>query len=410
MIYLIDFCGFPWSILPWLLSGFLGFLMGYFWMRKWMAQFQEMEGKYNALRKKYTQLESDLSDCKSARATLEGDLATAQGVVKETEVKYANLMTSNDKVLADLTSANGLVKAADDKYAQLKAAHDKAVADLEAANRNVKDAEGKYAQMTSARDKVQADLDKCLASKKSTSNAGNAAAGFAAGAATSSFASKPVEKAPEPKAQAPKPAAPKATGPYAGLKSDNLQIIEGIGPKMESVLHAAGVKTWSDLAGKSHNELRAILDSHGDKYKIINPSTWAQQASFAANGKWEGLIDLQKNIDGAAGTMTAGGSDSKLEKIIGKTQKAGFSKYKQDDLKIVEGIGPKIAGLLVDGGITTWAKLSETPTSKIQEILDAAGPRYKLANPGSWPRQAGLAAAGKWEELKKLQDELDGGK
>ena len=179
---------------------------------------------------------------------------------------------------------------------------------------------------------------------------------------------------------------------------------------MESVLHAAGVKTWSNLAGKSHQELRAILDSHGDKYKIINPSTWAEQAALAAKGDFDGLISLQKDIDGNAGASTNGSSDSKLEKIIGKTQKAGYSKYKTDDLKIVEGIGPKIAGLLVDAGINTWAKLSDTPVSKIQQVLDAAGPRYKLAQPGSWPRQAGLAAAGKWEELRKLQDDLDGGK
>ena len=30
--------------------------------------------------------------------------------------------------------------------------------------------------------------------------------------------------------------------------------------------------------------------------------------------------------------------------------------------------------------------------------------------PGTWPRQAGLAHEGKWEELSKWQDELDGGK
>ena len=370
MIYLMDFCGMPWCILPWLLSGLLGFLMGYLWMRKWMNQFNEMETKYKALSKKHKQLEEDYNACKSARAKVEGDLSTANGVAKEAQADLS-------KVKTDLSNANDAAKKAQSDLARTKA-----------------------------------DLEECRKSKKSSANLGSAATSFAAGAAVSNLASKPKEtpKPPAPKAEAPKAEAPKAAGVYAGLKSDNLQIIEGIGPKMESVLHAAGVKTWSNLAGKSHQELRAILDSHGDKYKIINPSTWAEQAALAAKGDFDGLISLQKDIDGNAGASTNGSSDSKLEKIIGKTQKAGYSKYKTDDLKIVEGMGPKIAGLLVDAGINTWAKLSDTPVSKIQQVLDAAGPRYKLAQPGSWPRQAGLAAAGKWEELRKLQDDLDGGK
>ncbi len=83
---------------------------------------------------------------------------------------------------------------------------------------------------------------------------------------------------------------------------------------------------------------------------------------------------------------------------------------KKDDLKIVEGIGPKIEQLLFDGGIYTWKTLSITQVSVIQEILDNAGPRYKIHNPETWPEQAKLAAEGKWDELKKWQDELKGGR
>ena len=86
------------------------------------------------------------------------------------------------------------------------------------------------------------------------------------------------------------------------------------------------------------------------------------------------------------------------------------TKYKVDDLKIVEGIGPKIAELLNKAGIMTWKALSETAPSRIKEILDAAGPSYQIHDPSTWPEQAGLADNGKWEALKKLQDELDGGK
>jgi len=81
-----------------------------------------------------------------------------------------------------------------------------------------------------------------------------------------------------------------------------------------------------------------------------------------------------------------------------------------DDLKKVEGIGPKIEQLLNAGGIYTWAKLAETDIPYIQNILDKAGPAYKVHNPGSWPAQSKMAAEGRWDDLKKWQDELIGGK
>jgi predicted flap endonuclease-1-like 5' DNA nuclease len=85
-------------------------------------------------------------------------------------------------------------------------------------------------------------------------------------------------------------------------------------------------------------------------------------------------------------------------------------KIKQDDLKIVEGIGPKIEELYHGAGITTWKSLSETAVEKSQAILDAAGERFAVHNPGTWAKQAEMAYHGKWKELKEWQDTLDGGK
>ena len=85
-------------------------------------------------------------------------------------------------------------------------------------------------------------------------------------------------------------------------------------------------------------------------------------------------------------------------------------KIRQDDLKVVEGIGPKIEELFHAAGIKTWLALSETSTSKMQSILDAAGESYAIHNPGTWAKQSALAYQGKWKELKEWQDVLDGGK
>ena len=83
---------------------------------------------------------------------------------------------------------------------------------------------------------------------------------------------------------------------------------------------------------------------------------------------------------------------------------------KKDDLKKIEGIGPKINTLLNEAGIVTFKDLATAKVTKLEGVLKAAGPRFKMHKPATWSEQAQLAADGKWDVLKKLQDELKGGK
>ena len=71
---------------------------------------------------------------------------------------------------------------------------------------------------------------------------------------------------------------------------------------------------------------------------------------------------------------------------------------KIDDLKIVEGIGPKIESLLHADGILTMRQLATAEISRVQKILDDAGPRYRMHNPKTWSTQAELIADEKWDE------------
>ena len=81
-----------------------------------------------------------------------------------------------------------------------------------------------------------------------------------------------------------------------------------------------------------------------------------------------------------------------------------------DDLTKIEGIGKKIAELLKAENISTFAELSKATPKKLKAILDAAGNKFSMHEPATWPKQAKLAAAEKWEDLKKLQSDLKGGK
>ena len=81
-----------------------------------------------------------------------------------------------------------------------------------------------------------------------------------------------------------------------------------------------------------------------------------------------------------------------------------------NDLTIIEGIGPKIASLLMENGITTFTELAEAPTDRIKDILASGGSRFATHDPGTWAAQADLAASGQEEALKQLQDQLMGGR
>ncbi len=79
------------------------------------------------------------------------------------------------------------------------------------------------------------------------------------------------------------------------------------------------------------------------------------------------------------------------------------------DLTLIEGIGPKTAEALVNAGLGTYEALSGIDPEHIREILTEASSRLAHLDPGTWPKQAKLAAEGKWEELKEWQDSVKGG-
>ncbi len=195
-------------------------------------------------------------------------------------------------------------------------------------------------------------------------------------------------------------------GKYAGIfKSDNLQIIEGVGPKIEEVLKNAGISNWALLANSTTDNLVQILENAGSNFRIHDPTTWPQQAKLANEGKWEELIAFQKSLD-AGQIETDRDTPSKVDKLAMKV--LGFSNN-PEDLKIIEGIGPKIEQLLKDAGIRNWSDLAKASPERLQKILAQAGDSFRLAKPDTWPKQAELAADGKWGELSDYQDFLQGG-
>lgn len=121
-------------------------------------------------------------------------------------------------------------------------------------------------------------------------------------------------------------------------------------------------------------------------------------------GERMALREQAANAGGGSGKKAAAAA------AVATTIMFADKKWKVDDLKIVEGIGPKIEELMHKAGIKTWKALSETATDRLKSILNEAGSSFQIHDPSTWAQQAGLAADGKWDELKKWQDELNAGK
>ncbi|GAA4242041.1 50S ribosomal protein L21 [Winogradskyella psychrotolerans] len=125
------------------------------------------------------------------------------------------------------------------------------------------------------------------------------------------------------------------------------------------------------------------------------------------NGHRQSLTEIVIESITASGAKKAAPKKEAKKAEPKAEAKAKKATGKADDLKKIEGIGPKIASTLVEAGIATYADLAKAKPEAISEIIaDVRGNHVT----DTWPAQAQLAADGKWDELKKWQDELDGGK
>ncbi len=155
-------------------------------------------------------------------------------------------------------------------------------------------------------------------------------------------------------------------------------------------------------------EAKVVKHLRGDKVIVFKKKR--RKGYQKKNGHRQALTEIViESIVGKGGKKAA--APKKEEKPAKKeaAPKAAAPKKsgKADDLKKVEGIGPKIAETLIAAGISTFAELAKADSAKISEIIaDVRGNHVT----DTWPAQAKLAAEGKWDELKKWQDELDGGK
>ena len=135
---------------------------------------------------------------------------------------------------------------------------------------------------------------------------------------------------------------------------------------------------------------------------IKNTQSKVELSTF---GDIEGFSELKEQM--AEATATA--AEVKSAPVEKKSKSVADDSVK-DNLKKIEGIGPKIEELLNNAGINTYSDLAKSNADTIREILAGGGSRYQMHDPTTWPQQSQLAADGKWDELAEWQEQAKGGK
>ena len=167
-----------------------------------------------------------------------------------------------------------------------------------------------------------------------------------------------------------------------GVQKDDLTQIGGVGPFIQQQLYDNGIYTYEQISQFDKAQIDQVTRDIGYFPGRIEKDDWVGQAKA-----------LMANPP----------------KTKGKSKKS-TSPSNDEDLKVIEGIGPKIEGILKAAGINNWTELAASSHKRLRDILDAAGNRYKMHDPKTWCDQASLAANGKWDELKELQEKLKGGR
>jgi predicted flap endonuclease-1-like 5' DNA nuclease len=162
---------------------------------------------------------------------------------------------------------------------------------------------------------------------------------------------------------------------------DDLTRIKVIGPFLEEQLNQIGVFTYEQIAEFDQATIDEVTKAIGYFPGRIEKDDWVGQAKKLLAEQEEGTGEAVLPVD-----------------------------LKLEDLKIVEGIGPKIEEILKNAGVHNLVELSEMEPDQIREILLAAGDRFKMFDPTTWPAQARLAKNGNWELLAEYQEQLKGGR
>ncbi len=194
--------------------------------------------------------------------------------------------------------------------------------------------------------------------------------------------------------------------------TDNLVDLSLKAGKQWQGLFARVLKSSTDLLSKQQDIMFDTLEELKDHYqysakrvsKLIDIEMPVKPLETPLIAKIKARKEAIKT------TRKSNSRKAKVSTVARKTKATAKSDKVTNDLRIIEGIGPKIESLFHEAGIRSFEKLASANLKTLRSVLEQAGPRYRSHDPATWRKQAQLAAKGQMTQLKKLQATLKGGR
>ena len=179
---------------------------------------------------------------------------------------------------------------------------------------------------------------------------------------------------------------------------DDLTRIEGITEEAQRALYSSGYYRYSDLQNASKKQLKRVLAGYNLKFTDAQTKSWIVQSESLVS---QGEISEQSVQQSQFNT-----SDSDTRASEEHVSRNASSQ--RDDLTKIRGIGKATSDLLSRSGITSYRDLYEAEPQRLRQLLDQAGPKFKLIDPSNWSQQAALAMNADSDGLKRWQPESAG--
>jgi predicted flap endonuclease-1-like 5' DNA nuclease len=173
-------------------------------------------------------------------------------------------------------------------------------------------------------------------------------------------------------------------------------------------LQSGGDAAANQVADLNQKNEALSRELNNTKTKLSDCEAKSNAAQLEWNSK---LADAEAKLKAAQANVAPAAAAAAPTPAAAASTASGKSPigFNYDDLKAVEGIGPKVEGLFNAKGINTWKQLAGCSKEQVADVLASGGERFRILNGNSWPKQAELLAGGKWDEFKAYTDYLIAG-
>ncbi len=186
---------------------------------------------------------------------------------------------------------------------------------------------------------------------------------------------------------------------------------EAAAPAVEApAAPAPAVEAAAETAAVAETAAADTADADAAAKAAADAEAAAAEAKAAADAAAAAEAKAAADAAAAAEATAAAEASAATAAVADAAPAAPAADDAEDDLTKLEGVGPKIGELLKMDGIKTFQAVADAGADRLKEVLASAGSRYRMHDPSTWPDQAKLAAAGEWDALKALQDDLKGGR